>query len=77
MAALSYLLHSNYVEELQEDGTLEENTSTLCVETYEDVDYVEGCWRTDKHQELVEEGQDEITGRLLSKEFLHCCRFTI
>ncbi len=59
---------SNYVEELQEDGTLEENTSTLCVETYEDVDYVEGCWRTDKHQELVEEGQDEITGRLLSKE---------
>ncbi len=47
---------------------MEENTSTLCVETYEDVDYVEGCWRTDKHQELVEEGQDEITGRLLSKE---------
>lgn len=58
-----------HVEELQQDGILEENTGIINTETYEEVDYVEGLWGTNKHQELADEGQEELlTTKLTTKE---------
>ncbi len=41
------------VDKIRQDGTVEENTETLDTEAYKDVDYVEGQWKKDQHQELA------------------------
>lgn len=47
------------VEDLKEEGILEENESEIDAKEYKDVDYVEGLWTTVQHQTLA--GQNSLS----------------
>ncbi len=57
---------SNNLEELQQNGILQENKGIINPKTYKDVDYVKGCWKLDQHQELAGSTKVNLSSEQLS-----------